>query len=1383
MKIRDAVETCLPDLLKAQALARPGDIAVVHEGESLTFRELADQAEDVARYLHHLGVGADAGVGLFVEPSLELMIGAWGILRSGGAYLPLSPEYPEERIRHIAQDARLGVVLTQDSLRKRLAEFLDAGTVVITPQDVLEFTKGRSDDDPADLPDGPRPADLAYIIYTSGSTGRPKGVTIEHRSIAHQMRWLGDSFGLDAGKIVLQKTPISFDAAQWEILAPACGSRVVVGSGGIHRDPTRLTEAVTRHGVTTLQCVPTLLQALVDTEELGRCTSLTHLFSGGEALSRSLARKLTQALPGTALVNLYGPTECTINTSAYTVDPAALDEGPDALPIGVPVTGLRYHVLDAEGRPVAAGETGELHISGIQLARGYLYRPELTAERFPRNPTPHPDTAPGVDPAGPGHDRLYRTGDLAYWNPDGTAQFAGRADNQVKLRGFRIELDEIRLAIEAHDWVKNAAVLLRTDPRTSAQHLVACIELSPREAALMDQGEHAQHHLSKASKLQVKAQLSNPGVRDAADLAGRPTVHLPGATASAEQRRRAFARKTYRFYEGDRLAAADVLTALGRSTEGVGSRRPEELTLRELGGVLRNFGQHLSKERLLPKYAYASPGSLYAAQLYLELAGIEGLAAGCYYYHPVHHQLVLVHRSEAAADPGVKVHFVGRRSAIEPVYKKNIQEVLEIEAGHMAGLFDEVLPAHGLALAEAEHDGALTQLLGCAQDDYHLGSFALVPWTAAHAQAPAQNSLDVYVQFHPGSEAGLPSGQYRYREGRLHRISDELVLKRQVIAINQAVYERSGFGITLVSPAAEERGRERLSYLDLGRELQHLMMNTGNLGFMSAGYSSRGGDDLPAARRMTAILREAGQRTGPSYFFVGGKVSEEQLRHEGMHEDQVHMKGPEELIREDLASSLPEFMLPGQILVLPVLPHTPNGKLDIKALEGYVDEVAARARPVVEPRNRVEARLCALWRAAMKRDSVSVHDDFFQLGGNSLIAVALVKRVNEAFGCSLPPQLLFEATTVAKLAEAVSARAATSASRLVPLRAEGGGPPVFCWPGLGGFTMNLRLLAARAPGERPVHGVQSYGVNEGETPFPSIEEMAAADVAMLRRVQPGGPYTLWGYSFGARVAFETAWQLEQAGERVEQLFLLAPGSPRVAGVPRVAPGTEAADFADPVFTAILFSVFAGTTDGPDLQECLREATGAESFARFIDRRFPQLDPGLTRRVVAVVRRTYGFTYDHLAPAARRISAPVTVFTARGDEPSFIERTPGRTAAPPTVVRLEADHYGALRDPGVDELVKALQRATPRPTAVPETPQTRKLSMPHVTIQHFPKSLTAEQHARLVEQVTAAVQEAFEVEERVVSIALAPVAPEDWDVQVYQPEIAAHREELAKAPGY
>ncbi|WEH34908.1 amino acid adenylation domain-containing protein [Streptomyces sp. AM 4-1-1] len=1273
-----AVNKCLTDLLIEQVRRHPDDIAVRHGSSTLTYGELLAESLDLARHLHQLGVERDSPVGVLVGPSLDLMIGTWGTLFSGGAYLPLSPDYPDARLQYMLEDSRVSVAFCEESLRDRLEQIAPRGITITTLEDAAEYRKsGRAETHDTPL-DNPEPQGLAYVVYTSGSTGKPKGVMIEHRSIVHQMNWLLRKSYLGPARVVLQKTPMSFDAAQWEILAPACGSEVVVGVPGIHRDPHLIIQTVVRDGITTLQCVPTLLQALVDTDELHRCTSLTHVFSGGEALSGKLARQCAEILPDCALVNLYGPTECTINASALTVGPAVLGDGARSLPIGTPVDGLRHHVLDAHRRPLGPGETGELYISGVQLARGYLHRPDLTAERFV--------TSPVADPAP--HDRLYRTGDLAHWNPDGTLQFAGRADNQVKLRGHRVELDEIRLAIEAHDWVRNAAVLVRDDPRTGFQNLIACIELSRREAALMDQGNHGGHHLSKSSRLQVKAQLAGGGVRDSDDLAGRTAVALPGATPTPQQRRRAFARKTYRFYDGGPVSAQDVTAALERRVTGAAPRSPEDITLAELGALLRNFGRFTSQDRLLPKYAYASPGSLYAAQLYLELAGIGGLRPGCYYYHPLRHELYLIRAaSEPRPAPGVRLHFMGRRGAIEPVYRNNIREVLEIEAGHMVGLFDELLPAHGLAVVEAPHDPGAPARLECPPEDFHLGSFDLTGSDPEHRPHGGRDAADIHVQFHPGGGHGMRSGQYEYRDGRLEWYCDELVLKRHVIAINQAAYERSGFGITVVSRADQDRG----GYLDLGRRLQHLMLNTSGLGFMSAGYSSRTGQDLPAARRMEGILRENGRATGPSYFFVGGRVSDEQLAHEGMNEDAVHMKGPAELIKEDLVASLPEFMLPNRFLVMDNLPHTPNGKIDTKALEAHADRTAALDdRPVVAPRNRTESRLRDLWRAAMKRDVVSVRDDFFECGGNSLIAVSLVNRINREFSRTLPFQVIFEAPTVEQLAVRVDAPDAAPSSRLIPLAAGGTARPVFCWPGLGGYPMNLRPLAARTAADRPFHGVQAHGLNSGETPYADIGEMAAADIEALRRVQPDGPYTLWGYSFGARVAFETARQLERSGARVDQLFLLAPGSPRIPG--DRAPGRSAADFADPAFVTLLFSVFAGTISGPLLDSCLRTTRDEESFTEFVIRRFPQLGAGLIRRVIAVVRLTHRFTYDVTDPAHRPLRAPVTVFKARGDTPSFIEGTPAHTADAPAVVHLDADHYGALRDPGVDELAKAIRRA-------------------------------------------------------------------------------------------
>ncbi|WP_240204277.1 non-ribosomal peptide synthetase [Streptomyces actuosus] len=434
-------DTCLTTLLAEQAGAAPHRTAVVHEDRSLTFAELLDQGRLLGARLRHAGVTRGSRVGVFMEPSLELMTNVWGILWAGASYVPLSPEYPEERIAYMMADAGVELVLTQELLDSRLREISPADVRVVTtdflhaPEEFDGCISPAADDCGAAGPE-----DLAYVIYTSGSTGKPKGVMIEHRSVVSQMRWLTEACGIDGGKTILQKTPLSFDAAQWEILAPACGSTVVMGAPGIYRDPEAIVATVRRHGVTTLQCVPTLLQALLDTETLAECGSLRQVFSGGEALSRSLAAQFLDTVPDCSLVNLYGPTECTINASAFVVDRTAVENGPRVMPIGTPVSGTTFHVLDAAGRPAAVGEVGELHIGGIQVARGYLGRPDLTAERFVQDPF---SVTPGA--------RLYRTGDLAHFNADGTVQFVGRTDNQVKLRGYRVELDEICQAIETHD--------------------------------------------------------------------------------------------------------------------------------------------------------------------------------------------------------------------------------------------------------------------------------------------------------------------------------------------------------------------------------------------------------------------------------------------------------------------------------------------------------------------------------------------------------------------------------------------------------------------------------------------------------------------------------------------------------------------------------------------------------------------------------------------------------------------------------------------------------------------------------------------------------------------------------------------------------------------
>ncbi len=1340
-------ELSLPDMLCAAVHARPERTAVSCGPDRLTFQQLGEHSATTADRLRHLGAAADEPVGIFMQPSVDLMVGVWSVLRAGAAYLPLSPEYPDERVRHMIANSRTKVILTDESLVTRVTALAPPDTTILTlsrahtharPQACPPVARVRGDH-------------LAYVIYTSGSTGNPKGIGIEHRSIVHQLRWLADEQGLGPGKTVLQKTPLSFDAAQWEILAPACGAGVVMSQPGVYADPGGLIDLIQANGVTTLQGVPTLLQALADTGRLADCTSLTQVFSGGEALTKSLAIELLDALPHAGLVNLYGPSECTINASSHRVDRTAVHHGPDHLSIGRPVRGTTFHVLDAARRPVVSGASGELYIGGPQLARGYLHNPEMTADRF----------VTASLPGGQGPTRLYRTGDLARWNDDGTVQFLGRTDSQVKLRGFRVELDEIKVTVEKHDWVKSAAVLVRDDPRTGA-NLVAFVELDPERAALMDQGNHGAHHQSKQSRLQLKAQLGNLGTRQDAGL---PFVELPGRTPTARQRRTVFGRKTYRFYEGGPVTRDDVLALLAPpARRSLAPRDPSSLTLAELGSLLRYFGQFPSGERLLPKYGYASPGSLYATQLYLELSGVAGLEAGHYYYHPVEHHLTLIRPAPAAGPPGLRLHFIGRRSAIEPVYQNNIQEVLRFEAGHMLGLFDQVLPEYGLRVGPLADSPGVKDVLRCPQEDFHLGTYEVR--TATDPAGP--HPVELYVQAHPGRIADLAEGQYRYHAGDLVRVSDGLIRKQDVIAINQEVYARSSFGISMLGSATAPWQR----YVDLGRELQRLQLNDLGLGLMSSGYSSQTGNPLASARRIADLLG-----TGPdtaSYFAVGGRVSTEQRLSEGMKEDSVHMRGPAEIIKDNLAESLPPYMVPNRVTVLNAFPLTPNGKVDQHALRALdkaaVDDADA---PVVPPRTPTEEAIAALWGQVLRQERVSIRDNFFAVGGHSLTAVNLVGRINRELGSSLPLQVLFDAPTVAGLARLVDRTPATALSRLVRLRGADGGRPVFCWPGLGGYPMSLRLLAGRLDLDRPFLGVQAHGINPGERAYPTFEEMVAKDIELIRQVQPTGPYTVWGYSFGARLAFAVARQLEASGERVDEVLLLAPGKPPVEAGAHV-PTEATTHFTDPTFVSILYSVFAGNIRRAAVAECLASTHDEESFIRFVCGRFEHLDRELVRRIVGVVRQTFLFEYAPHQQAGRRVTAPVTVLRAAGDQDSFIEHGHALTSAPPRTKRLRGDHYALLRAHGVDELVAAVRAARLTRKVIP---------VPHVNIKHFPNNLEETQISTLVDAITSAVRTAFSVDEGVVSIALEPVAQDVWNERVYIPEIVEDPGHLVKSPDY
>lgn len=451
-------DQCLPDLFETQVARTPECIALSDNGVDVTYRELDAKANQLAHYLRKRGVGPDVKVGICLERSRNLLVAMLGVLKAGGAYVPLDPTYPTERLSYMLHDAQVSVVVAQGSLPVSL-EIKQRAVIDLYDWELI----GRES---REKPPVPRSLDqLAYVIYTSGSTGRPKGVMVRQGSAVNFLLAMQDTLQLSSQDVLAATTSISFDIALLEWFLPlVVGAKVVVLSRDIVVDGPRLAQALVQRGVTVMQATPSGWRLLLDTGAVPP----VRVLCGGEALSRELANKFLAQ--GLEIWNLYGPTETTVWSMM-----ARVSEGDEAVPLGRPIASTQIYLLDAEANLVPIGVSGELYIGGDGVARGYWQRPDLTAERF----TPDPfGTKPG--------QRLYRTGDQARYRLDGTLEFLGRVDHQVKLRGYRLELGEIEARMHQHPTVREVVVLARED-RPGDKRLVAYVvsESTARDASIL----------------------------------------------------------------------------------------------------------------------------------------------------------------------------------------------------------------------------------------------------------------------------------------------------------------------------------------------------------------------------------------------------------------------------------------------------------------------------------------------------------------------------------------------------------------------------------------------------------------------------------------------------------------------------------------------------------------------------------------------------------------------------------------------------------------------------------------------------------------------------------------------------------------------------------
>jgi amino acid adenylation domain-containing protein len=991
------------DLVAEQAERTPGAAAVAAVGRALSYAELDAAANRLARFLRARGAGAEIRVGVCLERSAELPVALLAVLRAGAAYVPLDPAYPTERLARTLADSGAPVLLTGGGLAGRFAGW--AGEVVD-----LEAERERIAAGSADTPGAEVDADqLAYVIYTSGSTGRPKGVAVPHRALASYLAWMQRAFPLAAGDRVLQRASAGFDASVWEFWAPLlAGATLVVSPPEAQRDPSELLRVLARERITVLQAVPSLLHPLLEQPGLKEaCGTLRRLFCGGEALGAELAGRAAAAT-GAQVVNLYGPTEATIYATAHVF----AGEAGATVPIGRAVDRVRTYVVDEGGTPAAGGGPGELYLGGVQVARGYLGRPELTAESFVPDPF---SGEPGA--------RLYRTGDSVRELGTGTLEYLGRIDHQVKIRGFRIEPGEVEAVLREQPGIREAVVLARED-RPGERRLVAY---------LLPEGGTPAGAEDAAGQLADWGTVFEDTYAGAAE--GRtedPTLDLVGWNSS---------------YTGEPIPREEMREWVERTAERILALRPERVLEIGCGTGLLLFrvaphtalyhGTDLAATALalVSRHAGALPQVRLSRRAADRLEGLGGegfdtvvLNSVAQYFPGVDYLARVLEGAASVVRPGGRV-FVGdlRSLPLLPAFHASVE--LFRAPGELA----------------VEHLDA--RVRGGVREEREL---VVDPafWEALRARVPRIGRVSMQVK-----RGGHDNEVVRYRYDVVLHLDAPPVPEAEACGWSEAggvagVRERlaSRPGALAVRGVPDARVSGDLRLLDLlGRRGGHADVAELRraLPARPAGVDPEALWALGESLGRTVELRPGAAGDIDALFgpAAGGEAAfppggAEPLPWTAYANDPRRGRRVRELVpalRASLGERLPEYMVPAAFVVLDGLPLTPNGKVDRAALPAPDPGRGGGAGEYAAPRTPTEELLAAAWAAALGLERVGVRDDFFALGGHSLLAMQVVARVRETLGVELPVRALFEARTVATLAERLDAGRGGGEDALPPL--------------------------------------------------------------------------------------------------------------------------------------------------------------------------------------------------------------------------------------------------------------------------------------------------------------------------------------------------------------
>lgn len=996
-------------LFEEQVERSPDAVALVYERYSLSYQQLNLRANQLASYLRHRGVGPDQLVGVCVERSLEMVVALLAILKAGGAYVPFDPGYPSERLKYMLDDASPKVLLIQQELRPRLPP---TRAEIIALDEEWDAIAQEAEYSSAARAEGPRARNLAYVIYTSGSTGKPKGAMNEHGAVVNRLRWMQRAYGLDERYRVLQKTPFSFDVSVWEFFwTLANGACLVIARPQGHRDPIYLTQLIEETGVTTVHFVPSMLQSFLSVHRSGDCPSLQHVVCSGEELAASSEQKCFECFPQVRLSNLYGPTEAAVDVTAWECRPE--DDG-SHVPIGRPISNTQIYILDRYRQPVPIGAVGEIYIGGMAVGRGYLNRPDLTAERF---------LAAGFvdDPQA----RLYKTGDLGRWRSDGVIEYLGRNDHQVKIRGFRIELGEIEARLLQHPQIKAAVVTAHRD-EVGERGLVAYVVADPSPTAGAPSGNTSE---------ELRKEI----------VGGWETLYQETYGAVGEISGPSFVGWNSS-YTGQPIPESQMCEWVSCTVERIRALRPRRileigcgtgLLLQHLAPECETFmGTDISSTALdqLRRWAKGRKELHHVELLHRMATDLTGIPRGYFdtvvlnsvvqYFPDVDYLRTVLDGALSVLTRGGKI-FLGdiRNLELQLMFHSAVQlskAAASVTVGQLRKRVRRAL-AHEkeLVLEPQFFQALLGRVSGISAVEMQLkrgrDSNELTRYRY-DVVLHAGEKIEPAIVYEPidwpteiGSLAYFGEALQRRRWDAVclryipnGRLSKELAAQRLIETADEQL-EAAVLRSQLID--CTDVGIDPEKLWELGRVYGYDVQVT---------WSAHGSPECFEATLLN--LARASQ--------VARSILPAQMLSPwaAYANDPLESAFRQKLIpqlRTFLQERLPEYMIPSAWVGLKQLPLTPNGKLDRGALP------APQSRPeeigeYIAPRTPMEHALAEIWGQLLRVDQVGIRDNFFELGGHSLSVVQMLERLRRA-GWWADLRQVYTSPTLADLARSLTA--------------------------------------------------------------------------------------------------------------------------------------------------------------------------------------------------------------------------------------------------------------------------------------------------------------------------------------------------------------------------